>query len=131
MLVEEPRSELLCERYGEDPHLVVWWATEIECASAISRLERDGDLTRAGAARAFALLDSFTTRWQEIEPSEPLRRTARRLLRVHQLRAAAGLQLAAATIAAEGNPETLELVSTDRRLAEAAQLEGFSVLGAY
>lgn len=129
LLVSERRSDALRERYREDPLVVVWWPTEIECVSAISRLERDGELTARAASRALALLDTMTTRWQEIEPSSPLRRSARRLLRVHALRAADALQLAAATVAAEGDPTMLEIVTVDRRVSDAGRLEGFSILG--
>jgi len=47
----------------------------------------------------------------------------------HPLRAADALQLSAAIVAADGDPSSLELVTLDRRLAEAAMLEGFPVLG--
>jgi len=49
------------------------------------------------------------------------------LLRVHPLRAGDSLQLAAAIIAAEHEPATLEFVSLDERLNEAASREGFRV----
>ena len=63
-------------------------------------------------------------------PSETVRRIARRALRVHDLRAADALQLAAATVAAESDPASLELISLDRRLLEAARREGFPVVEA-
>lgn len=53
--------------------------------------------------------------------------TARRLLRVHALRAADALQLAAAIAASEADPASLKLVTLDERLAEAARREGFPV----
>jgi predicted nucleic acid-binding protein len=52
-----------------------------------------------------------------------VRRTAQRLLRVHELRAADALQLAAASTAAEDLP----FVTLDDRLALAAAREGFVV----
>jgi hypothetical protein len=58
-----------------------------------------------------------------------LRDVAERLLRVHPLRAADSLQLAAAIIAAEREPATLDLVSLDEGLGDAASREGFHVLG--
>ncbi len=60
-------------------------------------------------------------------PSDAVRSTAQRLLRVHPLRAADSLQLAAAIIAAEHEPGTLEFVSLNARLNEAASREGFRV----
>jgi uncharacterized protein len=44
---------------------------------------------------------------------------------VHPLRAADALQLAAAVVAAERDPPSLEFVSLDDRLLEAASREGF------
>ncbi len=109
--------------------MLVWWATEVECASAIARLERQGDLTRASAHEALARLDALAEGWHELQPVEQIRRTARRLLRVHDLRAADSLQLGAALIGSEGHPASLEVVSLDDQLIDAAQLEGFAVVG--
>jgi hypothetical protein len=70
-------------------------------------------------------------RWpvsSEIEPSEIVRENALRFLRVHPLRAADALQLAAAFLAAERRPSSLELVTLDDRLAEAAPKEGFELI---
>jgi predicted nucleic acid-binding protein len=47
----------------------------------------------------------------------------------HPLRAADALQLGSAIVAADGDPSSLEFVTFDRRLAEAALREGFPVLG--
>ena len=60
-------------------------------------------------------------------PSNPIRNTAERLLRTHPLRAADSLQLAAAIIAAENDPPTLQFVTLDQQLAAAARREGFEV----
>jgi hypothetical protein len=56
-----------------------------------------------------------------------VRDVARRLLRVHPLRAADALQLAAAYLAAERRPSTLEIVTLDERVRLAAAKEGFIV----
>lgn len=108
--------------------MTVWWSTTVECVSAISRREREGDITRRGAQDALDRLDGMREDWDEIAPHEVVRRTARRLLRVHALRAADALQLAAALVASEDYPETLELISLDTRLVEAAQREGVTTL---
>jgi hypothetical protein len=50
-----------------------------------------------------------------------------RLLRVHALRAADALQLAAALVWADGVPSGSVLHTHDRRLATAAEREGFEV----
>jgi uncharacterized protein len=111
-----------------DPQIVVWWGTSVECVSAVARLERDGDLDVAGSTNALEMLVELQLSWTEIEPSERLRAQAMRLLRVHELRAADSLQLAAALVAAEQDPRSMPLVTLDERLARAARREGFSVL---
>ena len=108
--------------------MLVWWATEIECVSAVSRLERDGGLSAADTAMALGRLDALAGGWSEIQPLEGFRRTARRLLRVHPLRAADALQLGAALIGSEGDPGTLPFVSLDARLIAAAEREGFPIV---
>lgn len=67
--------------------------------------------------------------WTELGPSDDLREQAMRLVRVHPLRAADALRLAAAIIASDFQPGSLEVVTLDTRLAEAAEKEGFRVLG--
>jgi hypothetical protein len=112
----------------KDPALVVWWATEVECASALTRLERDGGLDGVAVAQAFDRLARLTGGWHEVDASDAVRETAVRFLRVHPLRAADALQLAAAFMAAERRPSSLEVVTLDDRLAAAARKEGFIVI---
>ncbi|MGH7336616.1 MAG: type II toxin-antitoxin system VapC family toxin [Myxococcota bacterium] len=130
VLVDEPSSAAMRLRYAEDAGPAVWWGTSIECASALARLEREGALTANEIATSFGRLDELQAGWDVVEPSEDLREIARRFVRVHPLRAADALQLAAAYLASERRPPTLELVSLDDRLRDAALREGFAVLGA-
>lgn len=119
----------MVELYGADPEVVIWWGTAVEVASAVGRLERSGELRSEAASAAlerWSLLEGVV---HEVAPSEAVRSTAVRLLRVHDLRSGDALQLGAAVIAAESRPATLDLVSLDRRLGTAALKEGFSVLG--
>ena len=76
----------------------------------------------------FDRLEKLARNWQEIEPSEVVRETAMRVLRVHPLRAADALQLAAAFVASELRPASLDVVTLDERLAAAARKEGFGVV---
>jgi uncharacterized protein len=85
------------------------------------------------APRLAAALDAtrvLSESWHEIVPSDAVPRTAERLLRTYPLRAADALQLAAAVVAADHNPASLEMVCLDERLRLAARREGFTVLGA-
>jgi predicted nucleic acid-binding protein len=61
-----------------------------------------------------------------VEPSEFVRENAVRFLRVHSLRAADALQLAAAFVAAERRPASLQVVTLDDRRADAMRKEGFA-----
>jgi predicted nucleic acid-binding protein len=127
LCVEETATDRALALVAEDPEVAVWWATPVECASAVARLEREAALTSAEAAEAFHRLDLLARSWFEIEPHDELREVARRLLRVHPLRAGDALQLAAAYLAAERRPPTLEVVTLDERLRHAALKEGFRV----
>jgi predicted nucleic acid-binding protein len=78
--------------------------------------------------RCLALLGTLRTSWLEVLPSNDIRDRAARLLRVHPLRAADALQLAAAQLWAGTSAEP-ELVTLDERLALPARLEVFRVRG--
>jgi uncharacterized protein len=130
LLAAEPATQHVETILAADPAMSVWWGTELECVSAVARREREGLATGRAAEQALDRLDQFRAAWEEVEPHETLRRTARRLLRVHALRAGDSLQLAAAIAASEGDPSTLEFVCLDARLVEAAEREGFVVVAA-
>ncbi len=127
LLAEEPATASVQRMYAEQP-AIVWWGTVVECASAIARLERDGALTPAQAIDAFARLDALRGSWIEIEAGDEVREVARRMLRVHPLRAADALQLAAAWLGSEQRPASLPLVTLDERLRAAAAREGFPLV---
>jgi len=128
LIVDEPGRERLLGVLAADRAIIVWWGTPVECASAIARRERAGDLAVDAANAALARLRALEPSWAEVIPSEALRRLALRLLRTHALRAADSLQLAAALVAAEQEPEALDFVCLDDRLASAARREGFAVV---
>lgn len=128
LLVSQQQSGATRDAFAADPEVIAWWATGLECLSALARLEREGRLTSRGAMEASERLSRLGESWQEVLPSARLRRLAGRLLRTHPLRAADALQLAAALIAADDDPASLEVVTLDERLAEAARREGMPVL---
>lgn len=107
---------------------MVWWGTRVECVSSLARLEREGAAPATRLAAAFKRLAVLSEAWREIAPSSLVRETAVRLLRVHPLRAADSLQLAAALVAANDEPGSLPFVTFDERLADAARREGFEIL---
>jgi predicted nucleic acid-binding protein len=127
LLVAERSTRRLQALAANDPAMLVWWASEIECVSALSRLERNGALTSRAIALAQQRLGQLASAWHEIDPSDAIREAAMRFLRVHPLRTADALQLAAAFLAAERRPPSLEIITLDERLGIAAQREGFLV----
>jgi uncharacterized protein len=129
LLIAEESSATMRRFYVEDPVLLVWWSTPVECASAVARLERQALLSTPAATEILQRLDALRHSWHQIAPVDAVREAARRLLRAHDLRAADALQLAAAWIVSEGRPSTLEVVCLDGKLSEAAQREGFQVVG--
>jgi predicted nucleic acid-binding protein len=128
LLVAERTTRRLQALAAKDPVLLVWWGSEIECVSALTRLERDGALSAQALTLALRRLRQLTDGWHEIDPSDAIREAAARFLRVHPLRAADALQLAAAFLAAERRPASLEIVTLDERLGTAARKEGFVVM---
>ena len=128
LVVDEPQSAERRATIRRDPVIVTWWGSRIECASALNRLEREHRFEGDGLDLSMDQLGLLSASWLEIEPLEQVRKRAIRLLRVHPLRAADALQLAAALTAADEDPERLDLVSSDDRLSGAARREGFRVL---
>ncbi|MEO8482125.1 MAG: type II toxin-antitoxin system VapC family toxin [Acidobacteriota bacterium] len=127
LLVDEPSTTAVQAAYREDPTVIVAWTTAIECASAVARAEHDGIVDASQAGIALARLDELLRVWREVEPTADLRDVARRLLRVHRLRAADAVQLAAAMLASQHRPASLTIVTLDHRLEAAAHREGFVV----
>ena len=130
LIADEPGRERILALLDEDAQIVVWWGTSVEVVSALARRERDGALTADDVTNALTAFKRLADAWHEIVPSDSVRRTAERLLRVHALRASDSLQLSAALTAADHDPSTLELVCLDDQLAAAARREGFVVIDA-
>ncbi len=128
LIIEEPTTAAMVQAYDADPEIMVWWATEAECVSALARLEREGLLAPVRVVQSLERLRGLAGAWGEVEPVIAVRRTAIRLLRVHQLRAVDALQLGAAIVASEYQPSSLPFVTLDERLADAAAREGFTIV---
>lgn len=127
LIIDEPGRDRLLAMLETDPVMVVWWGTSLELVSALSRRERDGSLPTAVANAAVERVRKLERTWQQVAPTDVLRQRAQRLLRVHPLRAADSLQLAAALGIAGNDPASVSFVTLDQRLQDAAQREGLSV----
>lgn len=128
MLVEETSTPSVLDYYGKNPEIVAWWGTPVECASALARLERETRLNSADVTRALTQLATLQAAWHEVQPLDGVRQIAQRLLRLHPLRAADSLQLAAALLACEHRPQGWQFVCLDARLSLAAEREGFNLI---
>jgi len=116
------------QAYRLFPSVVVWWATGVECNSALYRLERDQELSAQQTQQALEALAHQRQRWVEVAPLDEVRNLAERLLRAHSLRAADALQLAAALVWCNSYPQDRTFIGGDDRLLDAAKKEGFNTL---
>jgi predicted nucleic acid-binding protein len=128
LLVREAASATMRACYEADPDVCAGWTTPIECVSAISRREREGAMTEAGAEGAIRRLRALWASVRIVPADERVAAAAMRALRVHALRAADAVQLAAALVIAESRPLEWEFVCLDGRLAAAARREGLNVI---
>lgn len=110
------------------PQIVVWWATGVECTSALRRLEREQISSAQLTQQALYELDMIRHRWIEVAPLDTIRSRAELLLGKHGLRAADALQLAAAIAWCNSYPKGKTFISGDDRLLDAAEMEGFTVI---
>jgi predicted nucleic acid-binding protein len=127
LVVRDQATPAMERLLANDPDIVTWWGTRVECASSLARLEREGHLSAPDATAAGKVLAEFRDAWRDVVPSDVVRESAERMVRTHPLRAADAFQLAAALVAGEFRPANLAFVSLDRRLSTAARREGFAI----
>jgi predicted nucleic acid-binding protein len=128
LVIEQPASARAKELFAEDPGMVAWWATPVECWSALARLRRGSRLSQHEEDAAGELVQQLRDSWTEVLPSDDIRQRAWRLLQVHALRAADAMQLSAALTFA-GSPPEGGFVAFDERLRQVARQEGLTVYG--
>jgi predicted nucleic acid-binding protein len=114
---------------AKDTDIVVWFLTPVEVISALTRRLREKSLKPMEFSRAKEHLATLEKAWSEVISVERVRERARRLLETHPLRAADSLQLAAALLTSEETPQGFPFVTLDQRLGDAAEKEGFHVIG--
>ncbi len=129
-LVPEDASSVVTALLRSDPAVVLWWASPVECQSAIYRRYRDGALPEPSLTGALTRLQTLVLYVDFIVPSNRVRERAGRVLAAHPLRAGDALQLAAALVWCEEAPQGDSFVCLDDRLREAARREGFTILPA-
>lgn len=128
VLVTEIQSAPMAALLRTDPGLALWWASSVECQSAVYRRHREGELPLTALDEALIRLKALVADADVIAPTERVRERAGRLLAAHPLRAGDALQLAAALIWCNETPQGDSFVSLDDRLREAARREGFAIV---
>ena len=127
-LHDDAFSENMSGLVSNDDSMATWWGSQVECCSAFARVRREGIISSDEEQQSRARLTVLASAWTEVEPSEKVKALAKQLLLRQSLRAADSLQLAAAIVWANGEPDNRAFVTLDKRLREAAKSEGFSVL---
>jgi predicted nucleic acid-binding protein len=127
LIVREEQSKYCLRAYRADSDMLVWTMSKLEVLGALCRRMRDGALGPtsfdSAALRTNRLFESI----YEVDAIQRVKERAMRLLRVHPLRAADALQLAAVMVGTEENVRRLPFMCFDDRLAAAARLEGYEV----
>src|SRR4030043_1988573 len=95
LCLKEQMSETVKRLIKADEDLVVWWATRVECLSALSRRRREGVLNTESEFKAKIILSTLSAEWSEVQPSELVRQRVERLLAIHTLTSGDAFQLGA------------------------------------
>jgi predicted nucleic acid-binding protein len=127
LLVRQTASPRTDQWFAEDSEVVIWTLTPVEITSAVWRLVRDSALGEPDAQAAELRARQLSDASHVIADVDLVKSVAQRTLRVHPLRAADAMQLAAALVWAGGRPQGLILHTLDERLAASARREGFEV----
>lgn len=120
----------MLELRAEDDRIATWAWSRVEIVSAVERRVREEVISRAQRLEILGNLETLASSWDEVIEVSAVRSRAMTVLARQDLRAADSAQLGAALIVSEDEPRSLEFVCLDRRLAVAAEREGFRVLGA-
>lgn len=124
---EESTPEILHLRDQCDS-ITIWTLTPVEVVSALFRLQRMGKSSTEVIDKSVRRALEMESAFQIIEDVEMVKLKAARVLRLHPLKAADALQLAAALVALSDDDSHYTFVTLDKRLSEAAAKEGFLVL---
>ncbi|HEY3132859.1 MAG TPA: type II toxin-antitoxin system VapC family toxin [Acidobacteriota bacterium] len=128
LICEETASSKTVQLYQEDRQVLVWTLTVAEVISALCRKLREGSLDRQLFRSCRRSLQLLSEDWKEVQVIDLVRERAHRLLETHPLRAADALQLGAALVATEDQPNGFGFITCDELLGTAAEKEGFAVL---
>ncbi|MCG8478358.1 MAG: hypothetical protein MI724_04620, partial [Spirochaetales bacterium] len=63
LVVEEQESANRRALLIDDPTMITWWASKVECASTLNRLHRDGALTLPVLRHVTGRLETLAASW--------------------------------------------------------------------
>ena len=129
LVVKEEGTDLVRAWLKEDDQIITWALTRLELAGAVERRARQGAIDTRDRRLLLKRFEELAAGWDEVRDLLPVVKRGVGLLARHGLRAADAAQLGAALLVSEGDPSTLPFVCLDRNLADAAEREGFPVLG--
>jgi len=66
LLIAEESTRRLQALAAKDSAMLVWWASAVECISALARLERDGALNPAAMTLALQRLHKLSAGWPRL-----------------------------------------------------------------
>jgi hypothetical protein len=127
LLIREERSAWIAGRLKADRDPAIWWASPVECQSALERRRREGEsaeLLDEALRRLATLLPGLAV----VAATDQVRERAGRMLAAHPLRTADALQLAAALVWSDDAPAGERFVCLDEGLRSAAGAEGFELV---
>ena len=128
LLFEESQTAKMVAVLKEDPGIVTWWGSPVECYSALWRRRRTEQLDDPYFYEMVKRYERLEADLDVVPPVNLVRDGAKRLLRFHPLRAGDALQLAAAHFWCDNQPKNVAFVTLDGVLSSAARAEGFTVL---
>jgi predicted nucleic acid-binding protein len=128
LLVEEPHTPRMLVLASDPVARALWWGTPVEVRAALCPRERAREITGQLVHESLHAFRAFAQAAREVSTTLGLRNRAERLVRVHPLRAADSLQLAAALMVADSDLSSVEFVCLDERLRQTATREGLRLL---
>ena len=128
LYVPEPDSPAIVDAIHADSQIVLSDLAQVEFASAVARLVREGLLGKARGRDLLRRLDADWKRFFRVQVSDAVIEESRSVLKRHALRTLDALQLGTALVVGRSAPSALRFGTADRRLARAAEAEGLPPL---
>lgn len=125
---KEDSSKILSNLFVERVENVIWDLTPIEIFSALCRRQRQKEISTEEFDRAWRAWQLIESKVYQVRSYESVKDRAVRILRIHPLKAADAMQLAAALVSTKEISQGHYFFTLDRSLCEAANKEGFSVI---